>query len=67
MLNPQIMNTIMEKKIFEAPYLKVVNVKNDIITGSNDFTVDPSSTNSSNLAPGRRGMFEDDYSEDYDY
>jgi len=27
----------MEKKVFEAPYLKVVDVKNDIITGSQDF------------------------------
>jgi len=34
MQNHQIKDTIMEKKIFEAPYLKVVEVKNDVIATS---------------------------------
>jgi len=71
MLNPQILNTIM-KKVFVAPYLKVVNVKNDIIATSGVATshdnegYNPSGF-SGGFAPGRRGMFDDDYSEDYDY
>jgi len=59
------MNTIM-KKVFEAPYLKVVNVKNDIIATSIN-TPNNETGNGIQLAPGRRGMFDDDYSEDYDY
>jgi len=59
----------MEKKVFEAPYLKVVNVKNDIITGSEmgygGGTGAGGVTEAG--APRRRGMFDDDYSEDYDY
>lgn len=56
----------MAKKVFDAPYLKVVEVKNDVIATS----VGANNTmgNGSQLAPGRRGMFDDDYSEDeYDY
>jgi len=59
------MNTIM-KKVFEAPYLKVVDVKNDVIATS-DPTFHNGMGNGTQLAPGRRGMFDDDYSEDYDY
>jgi len=55
MLNPQITDTIMEKKNFEAPYLKVVDVKNDIITGSNDGI---------NTVLGARPEFETDYESD---
>jgi len=54
------------KKVFEAPYLKVVNVKNDIIATSIN-TPNNETGNGIQLAPGRRGMFDDDYSEDYDY
>lgn len=53
----------MEKKYFEAPYLKVVEVKNDILTtspgGEGDFKGDGGDAGNS-LAPGRNDFFGDD-------
>jgi len=66
MLNPQITDTIM-KKNFEAPYLKVVDVKNDVIAtsvGSYGDTYDPSKPT---LAPGRRGMMGDETNDEMDF
>ena len=61
MYNPQILTTIMTKKFFEAPYLKVVEVKNDIIATSFGSTNDqlPEDDDPANqFAPGR-GIWDD--------
>jgi len=55
------------KKNFEAPYLKVVDVKNDVIAtsvGSYGDTYDPSKPT---LAPGRRGMMGDETNDEMDF
>lgn len=48
------------KKVYNAPYMKVVEVKNDIIATS----VNDEVGNGSILAPGRHGMWEEDFSEE---
>lgn len=51
----------MEKKYFVAPYLKVVEVKNDILTSSVGFGDDLTGPGQGNVQ-GRHGMWDDDFS-----
>ena len=45
------------KKIYENPMLQVVSIKkNDIITDS--VPVDPNASNTTDRAPGQRGIFD---------
>lgn len=51
------------KKIYNAPYLKVVEVKNDIIATSNP-GVNNEGTDEPALIQGRHGMWDDDFGSD---
>lgn len=51
------------KKIYNAPYLKVVEVKNDIIATS-DPMGPTNEVGDGQLAPGRHGMWDDDFGSD---
>ena len=52
------------KKIYNTPYFKVVEVKNDIIatSGEVDATIGGETDNVG--APGRHGMWDDDFGSD---
>lgn len=51
----------MTKKIYNAPYFKVVEVKNDIIATSTGFGVGDESTMHTQ---GRHGMWDDEFESD---
>lgn len=52
----------MEKKYFEIPYIKVIAIKNDILTNSIGVTDDDDDFNKPGMvgAQGRNNFFEDD-------